>query len=197
MAACRIHSELKLGEFAAKRLLQLDPSHDGAHIFLSNIYAKERRWENVGELRKYMQHKGITKERGCSKIEIDNQIHEFIIADKNHKQAEQIYMKLDEAVGKLKEVGYAPNASCVLIDVDEDKKKKVVIWHSEKLALCYALIREDTGSCIRIIKNLRICEDCHNFMKLSSMVFKREIIVRDRTRFHHYRDGSCSCKDFW
>ncbi|KAL3505934.1 hypothetical protein ACH5RR_031316 [Cinchona calisaya] len=198
MAACRIHGELELGEFAAKQLLQLDPNHDGAHVFLSNIYAKERRWENVGELRKSMQYKGITKERGCSKVEVDNQIHEFMTADKNHKQADQIYAKLDEVVGELKKVGYVQNAGCVLIDVDEDDKKEAVLWHSEKLALCYSLMREgDTGSCIRIIKNLRICEDCHNFMKLASTVYEREIIVRDRTRFHHYRNGSCSCKDFW
>ncbi|PHT85920.1 Pentatricopeptide repeat-containing protein [Capsicum annuum] len=197
MAACRIHGEFELGEFAAKRLLELDPEHDGAYVFLSNVYAKGKRWENVGEVRQLMKHKGIWKERGHSKIEMDNEIHEFLTADKSHKHADDIYGKLAEVVCKLKQVGYAPNTSVVLIDVDEHEKKDMVLLHSEKLALCYGLLRSNNGSTIHIIKNLRICEDCHNFMKLASKVFEREIVVRDRTRFHHYRDGSRSCKDDW
>ncbi|KAK6146058.1 hypothetical protein DH2020_019927 [Rehmannia glutinosa] len=197
MAACRIHGEFELGEFAAKRLLELDPDHDGAHVFLSNIYAKERRWENVGVIRQHMKHKGISKERGCSMIEMDNEIHEFLTSDKNHKRTLEIYAKLDEVVDKLKQVGYRPNTTGVLVDLDEDEKREVVLWHSEKLALCYGLISREKQSCIRIIKNLRICEDCHNFMKLASKVFDREIVIRDRTRFHHCRDGLCSCKDYW
>ncbi|CAA2935391.1 pentatricopeptide repeat-containing At4g14820 [Olea europaea subsp. europaea] len=197
MAACRIHSELELGEFAAKRLLELDPDHDGALVFLSNLYARERRWENVGEVRKSMKHKGISKERGWSKIEMDDGVHEFLTADTTHKQADEIYAKLNEVVDKLKDEGYVPDTSCVLVDLDEDEKEDSILWHSEKLAFCYALIRGKKGSCIRIIKNLRICEDCHNFMKLASKAFNRKIIIRDRSRFHHCRDGSCSCKDYW
>lgn len=197
MAACRVHGEIELGEFAAKRLLELDPDHDGAHVFLSNIYAKARRWEDVGQVRKLMKHKGISKERGCSRIELNNEIHEFLVADRSHKHADEIYEKLDEVVSKLKLVGYSPNTCSILVDLEEEEKKEVVLWHSEKLALCYGLMRDGTGSCIRIIKNLRVCEDCHTFIKLASKVYEREIVVRDRTRFHHYKDGVCSCKDYW
>ena len=119
------------------------------------------------------------------------------MADGNHKQANEIYMKLDEVEGELKLVGYAPNACDILVDIDEDKKMKMVLWHSEKLAVCYGLMREEKGTIIRIVKNLRICEDCHAFMKLVSKVYQRKIVVRDRTRFHHYRDSLCSCKDYW
>lgn len=197
MAACRVHGEIELGEFAAKRLLELDPDHDGAHVFLSNIYAKARRWEDVGQVRKLMKHKGISKERGCSRIELNNEMHEFLVADRSHKHADEIYEKLDEVVSKLKLVGYSPNTCSILVDLEEEEKKEVVLWHSEKLALCYGLMRDGTGSCIHIIKNLRVCEDCHTFIKLASRVYEREIVVRDRTRFHHYKDGVCSCKDYW
>lgn len=195
MAACQVHGETELGEFAAKQVLKLEPDHDGALVVLSNIYAKERRWENVGEVRKLMNEMGISKERGCSRIELNNEVHEFQMADRKHKQADLIYEKLDEVVQKLKLAGYMPQTNCVLVDLDEEEKKELVLRHSEKLALCYALMNE--GSHICIIKNLRICEDCHAFMKLASKVYAREIIIRDRTRFHHYRDGSCSCKDYW
>ncbi|KAF9605110.1 hypothetical protein IFM89_013780 [Coptis chinensis] len=197
LSACRVHGDVELGELAAKRLLELDPEHDGAHVLLSNIYAKARRWEDVGEVRKFMKNRGIAKERGCSRIEANGEIHEFLMSDKTHKQTDEIYEKLDEVVSKLKLVGYAPNTSSVLVDLDEEEKKEVILWHSEKLALCYGLMNLGNDSCIHIVKNLRVCKDCHTFFKLVSKVFEREIVVRDRTRFHHYKDGVCSCKDYW
>ncbi|XP_057958148.1 pentatricopeptide repeat-containing protein At4g14820 [Malania oleifera] len=197
MSACRLHGETELGEFAAKQLLELEPDHDGAHVLLSNIYAKQRRWDDVGDMRNQMKHRGIFKERGCSRIELNNEIHEFFMADKNHKNADEIYDKLYEVVDELKLIGYTPNINSVLVDLEDEEKRELVLWHSEKLALCYGLMSGARGSCIRIVKNLRVCEDCHAFMKLVSKVYEREIIVRDRTRFHHYKDGVCSCKDYW
>ncbi|RYQ83378.1 hypothetical protein Ahy_B10g102039 isoform C [Arachis hypogaea] len=47
------------------------------------------------------------------------------------------------------------------------------------------------------MKNLRVCADCHMAIKLISKVYDREIVIRDRSRFHHFRGGSCSCKDYW
>ncbi|XP_042517224.1 pentatricopeptide repeat-containing protein At4g14820 [Macadamia integrifolia] len=197
LAACRVHGEVELGEFAATRLLELEPDHDGAHVLLSNIYAKANRWDEVGAVRNLMKQRGITKERGWSRIDINSEIHEFVTADRKHRMTDMIYEKLDMIVGELKLVGYAPDACSVLVDLDEEEKKEVVLWHSEKLALCLGLMRVGKGSCIHIVKNLRVCEDCHTFMKLVSKVFEREIIVRDRTRFHHYKCGVCSCKDYW
>nr|POE82932.1 pentatricopeptide repeat-containing protein [Quercus suber] len=197
MAACQVHGETELGEFAAKQLLELEPDHDGALVVLSNIYAKERKWNDVGEVRNLMKYRGISKERGHSRIESNNEVHEFLMADRYHKQADQIYEKLDEVVSELKQVGYAPNTCSVMVDLEEEEKKEMVLCHSEKLALCYGLISNAKGSCIRIVKNLRICQDCHTFMKLVSKVYGREIVVRDRTRFHHCKNGVCSCKDYW
>lgn len=197
MSACQVHGELELGEYAAKRLLELEPDHDGALVVLSNIYAKEKRWEDVGQIRKLMKHKGISKEKGYSRIELNNEVHEFLMADRYHKQADEIYKKLEEVVSQLKLAGYKPSASGIWLDIEEEEKKEIVLWHSEKLALCYGLISGRKESSIRIVKNLRICEDCHTFMKLVSKVYQVEIVVRDRTRFHHCKGGVCSCKDYW
>lgn len=196
MAACRIYKENELGEFAAKRVLELDQNHDGALVFLSNIYAKEKRWDNVAEVRKLMRNRGISKERGCSRVGIGNELHEFLVGDRKHKAADKIYEKLDEVVSELKKCGYVPNTESVLVDLEEEEKKDLVLSHSEKLALCFGLINGE-GSCIHIVKNLRVCEDCHTFMKLVSKVYKMDIVIRDRSRFHHYRNGACSCKDYW
>lgn len=198
LAACRVHGNVELGAFAAKKLLERDPNHDGAYVLLSNIYAKAGRFEDVWEVRRLMRNKGITKEKGCSWMEMDGEIHEFLMADQSHSKANEIYKKLDQIVSELKVVGYVPNVESVLVDLEDEEKKDAVLLHSEKLAVAFGLLNVGRGSsCIRIVKNLRVCEDCHSFMKWVSKVYAKQIVVRDRTRFHHYRDGICSCKDFW
>lgn len=77
------------------------------------------------------------------------------------------------------------------------KKVKLLKGHSERLAIAYGLLASTDRNPIRITKNLRVCSDCHTFSKLASKYLEREIIVRDAKRFHHFRDGICSCGDFW
>ncbi|CAL9225392.1 unnamed protein product [Arabidopsis halleri] len=203
MSACRVHGELELGELAAKRILKLEPDHDGALVLMSNIYAREQRWDYVRIIRWIMEEKKVFKEKGLSRIDQNGISYEFLIGDKRHKQSNEIYTKLYEVVSKLKLAGYVPDSASVLVDVEEEEKKDLVLWHSEKLALCFGLMNkekvEERGSpvVIRIVKNLRVCEDCHTFFKLVSKVYELEIIVRDRTRFHRYKDGLCSCRDYW
>ncbi|KAK8923987.1 Pentatricopeptide repeat-containing protein [Platanthera zijinensis] len=195
--ACQSHENVELGELAAKRLLQIDPGHDGAYVLLSNIYAKAKMWESVGDVRSMMKCKAISKEKGCSWIEMDGEVHEFLAGDEFHSRSSEIYKKLDELVKALEVEGYSPDTESVLTNLEEDEKKAAVLRHSEKLALSFGLISSREGSCVRITKNLRICGDCHSFMRLASRVLGREIIVRDRTRFHQFQDGCCSCNEFW
>ncbi|PKA61398.1 Pentatricopeptide repeat-containing protein [Apostasia shenzhenica] len=197
LGACLNSGNIELGEHAANRLLELDPTHDGALVLLSNIYAKANRWQNVGEVRSLMKGRAVSKERGCSWIEIDGEVHEFLMGDKYHSKSDEIYEKLDEIVKELEAAGYSPDAHSVLVNLEEDEKRDAVLWHSEKLAFSFGLLASSNGSCIRISKNLRICRDCHSFMKLASRVFEREISLRDRNRFHLFKDGNCSCNNFW
>jgi hypothetical protein len=98
---------------------------------------------------------------------------------------------------KFKESGYVPDQSCVLYDVDEEQKEKILLGHSEKLALAFGLISTSEGVPLRVIKNLRICVDCHNFAKFVSKVYGRQVSIRDKNRFHHVAGGICSCGDYW
>lgn len=109
----------------------------------------------------------------------------------------EIYSKLEKVKEKLQMAGYSPDTSQVLFDIDEEEKESAVQYHSEKLAITFGLINTLPGKTIHIVKNLRICEDCHSATKLISQIYDREIIVRDRVRYHHFRNGTCSCKDFW
>ncbi|KDP46510.1 hypothetical protein JCGZ_08482 [Jatropha curcas] len=198
LGACRIHGNVKLAEMACSRLLEIDPENHGAYVLLSNIYAKTGKWENVSELRQCMKVNGIKKEPGCSSIEVDGVIHEFLVGDNSHPLCKEIYKKLDEIIGRLKSAGYVPNASHVLQFVEEeDMKEKALNLHSEKLAIAFGLISVGPSQPIRIVKNLRVCGDCHSVAKLISKLYNRDILLRDRYRFHHFSGGNCSCMDYW
>lgn len=99
--------------------------------------------------------------------------------------------------GQMKEAGYVPDTRYVLHDIDQEAKEQALLYHSERLAIAYGLISTPARTPLRIIKNLRVCGDCHNAIKIMSKIVGRELIVRDNKRFHHFRDGKCSCGDYW
>jgi hypothetical protein len=103
----------------------------------------------------------------------------------------------EEILGKIRLAGYSGNNDDALFDIDEEEKESNIHRHSEKLAIAYAIMRTKGHDPIRIVKNLRVCEDCHTATKLISKVYERELIVRDRNRFHHFKGGACSCMDYW
>ncbi|CAK9174231.1 unnamed protein product [Ilex paraguariensis] len=197
ITACRAHGELNLGESITKELIRNEPMHESNYVLLSNIYAKQFRWERKTKIREVMEKKGMRKIPGSTMIELDNEIYEFVAGDKSHSQYKDIYEMLDEMGRKLKRAGYVPTTSEVLLDIDEQDKEDALNRHSEKLAIAFALLKTPPGTPIRIVKNLRVCGDCHSATKFISKIYNREIVVRDRNRFHHFRDGLCSCKDFW
>ncbi|CAL4957263.1 unnamed protein product [Urochloa decumbens] len=97
----------------------------------------------------------------------------------------------------VNEQRYVPDTRYVLHDIDQEAKEQALMYHSERLAIAYGLISTPARTPLRIIKNLRICGDCHNAIKIMSRIVGRELIVRDNKRFHHFKDGKCSCGDYW
>lgn len=97
----------------------------------------------------------------------------------------------------MKEQAYVPDTRYVLHDIDQEAKEQALLYHSERLAIAYGLISTPARTPLRIIKNLRVCGDCHNAIKIMSRIVGRELIVRDNKRFHHFKDGKCSCGDYW
>ncbi|KAK9287345.1 hypothetical protein L1049_015760 [Liquidambar formosana] len=195
--ACRIHRRVKLGEFAANKLFELEPDNSGNYVLLSNIYASVGRWEDVERIRLAMIKGGVKKTTGWSWVEFGGKMHKFIVGDRSHERSEDIYRLLRELGKKMRAVGYIADKSCVLRDVEEEDKEEMVGTHSEKLAIAFSLLVTEVGSVIRVVKNLRVCWDCHTAIKMISKLEGREIIVRDNNRFHCFNNGLCSCKDFW
>ena len=197
LGACRMHKNMELGAYAAERVFELDPHDSGPHILLYNMYASAGRWNDAVKVRKMMKESGVKKEPACSWVEIENAVHMFIANDDSHPQWEEIRKMWEKISGKIKEIGYVPDTSHVLLFVDQQEREVKLQYHSEKLALAFALLNTPPGSTIRIKKNIRVCGDCHSAIKYVSKVVGREIIVRDTNRFHHFCDGSCSCGDYW
>ncbi|BFG40050.1 hypothetical protein CerSpe_263240 [Prunus speciosa] len=197
LGACRIHRRVELGELVAKHLFELEPENAGAYVLLSNIYAGAGRWDDVARIRTRLNDMGIKKVPGCTSIEVDSVVHEFLVSDKAHPLSKEIYEMLKEIDRLLDMAGFRPDTSEVLYDMDEEWKEVALSHHSEKLAIAFGLISTKPGTTIRIVKNLRVCANCHSATKLISKIFNREIIARDGNRFHHFRDGSCSCNDNW
>ncbi|KAF4380410.1 hypothetical protein F8388_024703 [Cannabis sativa] len=197
LGACVIHNDVELGKQSAERILEIDPHDDATHVLLSNLYANAKRWNNVAFVRKNMKKKGVKKELGLSWIENQGAVHYFCVGDNSHSDMKLIRGMLEWLNIKTWKSGYVPNCKAILLQVEEDEKERLLWLHSERLALAFGLIRTPPGSPIRIIKNLRICIDCHAVMKSISKIVKREIVVRDINRFHNFQDGICSCGDCW
>lgn len=197
LAACRIHLNVDLGKLAAENLISLQPLDSAAYVLLSNVYAAAGNWKERAKVRKLMDERKVKKEAGYSWIEVKNKTYSFLAGDHSHPLSDQIYLKLEELGIRLKDAGYLPDTNYVLHDVEEEHKEAILSQHSERLAIAFGLIATHSGTPIQIVKNLRVCGDCHTVIKLISLIEVREIIVRDSNRFHHFKGGLCSCGDYW
>ena len=197
LGCCRLHVNIKLGEEIAKFLVDQKLANSGTYVLLSNMYAATGNWEGVAKMRTLMKEHGIEKEHGCSSIEVDNKVHEFVAGERKHPKSKEIYVMLNEINSWLKARGYTPQTDVVLHDLREEQKEQSLEVHSEKLAIAFGLISTKPGTTVKIVKNLRVCSDCHTVMKMISEITGRKIVMRDRNRFHHFEDGLCSCGDYW
>lgn len=197
LGACKIYGHVTLGEKVIEQLIELKAQEAGDYVLLLNIYSSIGDWEKVTEVRKLMKEKGIQTTPGCSTIEFKGEIHEFLADDISHPSKNEIHAMLDEIGKQLKIAGYVAEVTSEMHNLGTEEKEITLSYHSEKLAIAFGMLVTPPGATIRVAKNLRICVDCHNFAKVLSGVYIREVIIRDRTRFHHFREGRCSCNDYW
>nr|GMC53564.1 pentatricopeptide repeat-containing protein At1g25360 [Ipomoea batatas] len=197
LSGCRLYGNIELAVQAADQLFDLVPQNYGSYILMANMFSSAGRWSDAANVRKLMRERGVKKEPGCSWIEVENKVHVFLVDDTKHPEIQAVYNYLEELAVKMRKAGYIPNTKYVLQDMETEQKEYALSTHSEKLAVVFGLLKLPHNATIRVFKNLRICGDCHNAFKFMSKVEAREIIVRDGKRFHHFRDGECSCGNYW
>lgn len=132
----------------------------------------ERRWDDARKVRNLMKTKGVAKVPGASVIDFKGIVHRFVAGDWSHPESTQIYEKWYDISKQLmrSSLGYSPDTEEVLLDVEEEKEHALSV-HSEKLAIAYGFLHQEPAEVIRIVKNLRVCRDCHHVTKLISRVY--------------------------
>ncbi|KAG6502438.1 pentatricopeptide repeat-containing protein At1g59720, chloroplastic/mitochondrial-like [Zingiber officinale] len=195
-ACSKRNAGVRISESVARKALEsTDDDASGIYVLLSRVYASANRWNDAGAVRRMLAR----KEPGCSAIETSGgATHQFVAGDTSHPRAAEIYNKLREVEGRLTAAGYAPDAAqAATVAEGEAARGAALRLHSERLAIALGLLEAEAGEPIRVMKNLRMCGDCHAMIKLVSKVYGVVIVVRDRIRFHEFKNGSCSCNDYW
>ncbi|XAR69760.1 hypothetical protein NMG60_11001470 [Bertholletia excelsa] len=194
LGACKIHKNVPLAELAFEQVIKLEPTNIGYYVLMSNIYTEADIFEGVLKIRVMMRDRKLKKDPGYSYVDYEGKTHLFVAGDRSHPQIEKIYGMLDELEVLVEELGGSKKDGQ---DIRNEEPISGLAVHSEKLAVAFGLLNTGSGTEILVIKNLRICGDCHLFVKLVSKVVDRQFVVRDATRFHHFKGGACSCNDYW
>lgn len=197
LTGCKKNRMLETGEIISEQLLELEPLNAENYILLSSLYASVSEWEKMRLVRVKMKEKRIRPIPACTSIEVNGIVHEFTMGDLSHPEAKELREVLREISERIHETGYRPPITEILHKVINEEKEGALGQHSEKLAIAYGLWKTKAPAVIRVVKNITICGDCHEVTKIISKIYDREIIVRDRIRFHKFVNGSCTCKDYW
>ncbi|KAL7585850.1 hypothetical protein Lser_V15G44771 [Lactuca serriola] len=185
MNQSRVHGDLELGDHCAEILNLRDPSRldeqskSGLIPIKSSDIAKENEKKMSSELMNRVK------------------TFQFRSGDTSHPDQERLCSQLRYLKQAMIEAGYVAQTRYVLHDMDHENREEALLLHSERLALSQALLTTPPRAAIRILKNDRICADCHEAMKIISRLVGRLIIVRDKKRFHQFENGVCSCRDYW
>ncbi|MQL82814.1 hypothetical protein Taro_015310 [Colocasia esculenta] len=179
LGSCKLRGNLTLGEYIARCALELDPSDPAIYVLLSSMYDDAGKVAHGKEIRRMMRDRGIQKYPGQSWIEVRGKVYVFTAGDTSNPQIDSIHKLIENLESKVSKR-----------NTEHSTHMHYAVGpahHSEKLAFAFGLLNTPPGAPIRVIKNLRICNDCHTFMELASTLVNREIIVRD--------DGET--KDLW
>ncbi|KAF5449027.1 hypothetical protein F2P56_029515 [Juglans regia] len=197
LTASRNNGNIELAELAAKHILSLEHDNTGCYVLLSNMYAEAGRWGDVERIKIHMIKEGLERTKACSVVENNGKTCRFINEDKSHAETNMIYDVLDTITRKIGEDIYVHSVSKFRPSELGKRRANSSQKHSVRLAIAFGLISTKLGSPVLVRKNTRICEACHSAAKKISEFTRREIIVGDSKVFHHFRDGHCSCKDYW
>ncbi|KAL8490007.1 hypothetical protein ACS0TY_025780 [Phlomoides rotata] len=96
LGGCKIHGNLEVAEEAANKVMQVKPEDGGVYSVLAHMYANSQRWDDLVKVRRLRDCRwGIRKSAGCSLIELDGVMHEFVSGDCLHPYTEEICFVLN------------------------------------------------------------------------------------------------------
>ncbi|THU52351.1 hypothetical protein C4D60_Mb10t03100 [Musa balbisiana] len=131
----KVHGNLEMAELAAKHLVELQPHDSAAYLLLCSMYANRNKLEEAHKMREMIMVKGIKKEPGCSLVEMNGEVHEFVAGDRSHPRTGEIYTKLEEMIKELKRAGYVPDTSEILHGAGEEEAANAAIYQHRLLVM--------------------------------------------------------------
>ncbi|XWS73287.1 hypothetical protein CRYUN_Cryun02cG0115100 [Craigia yunnanensis] len=108
LGACQKCKNLDVSERVMQLLLQMEPSNSGNYVISSKIYANSRRWDESAKMMVFMRQRGVNKTPGCSWIEIEAQLHEFLAGDDLLYHSIEIHEVFELLNVEMKREGYIP-----------------------------------------------------------------------------------------
>lgn len=192
--SCKRHVSVDIGRRCFDQIVSMNFGNAAGYVLMSGIYAQAGMWEDARQIEELRRHANGWKKPAKAFIEIDQEVHSFIVGDKVHPRSSDVYAKLQTLNLQMKREGYQPCIESIFDAKSDEDKVTALCGHCEKLAIAFGLISTAQGTTIRVAKNLRMCADCHMAIKVISKMEMREIIITDTYCVHHFQDGECSCK---
>ncbi|BFG20530.1 hypothetical protein CerSpe_068040 [Prunus speciosa] len=111
LSACRNYHNYELGAYVGEKLMELGSQESSAYVLLSTIYTALGRSKDVERVRSLMKLRGVSKEPGCSWIELKSQVHVFVVGDEMHPQIENIRHEIRRLIKHMKDKDYQPSST--------------------------------------------------------------------------------------
>eukprot|EP00250_Pteridium_aquilinum_P014968 c22308_g2_i5 orf=286-2730(-) len=194
LSHCKVYSHVKRARRCFDQLVAIDPRDASEYALMLDIYANANMWNEVREIQEMRNRAGVRGKPGKASIQVGNTVHSFTVGDRSHPSRMMIYDRL-KAIKLQMEGGILAQLSSVLLSMFEEGNDDVLCGHCELLAIGLGLLNTPEGTTLRVSKNLSVCVDCHAATKFISKIERREIMIMDTFRVHHFRDGVCSCND--
>ncbi|KAL6638238.1 hypothetical protein ACP70R_025810 [Stipagrostis hirtigluma subsp. patula] len=198
LRACRTHGDIDRGITIGEKLMTLEPFAATSYVILYNLYMDVGKISLAMRTRGLMRERGVTKETGISWAELQGSVHQFVDGDNSYPQKNLFFARLEELLVRVKQK--TEHATMNIWELGFQNRKvgnSSISRHGELLAVALGLSTLPNTAPVRVMKNQRICWESHETLKLLSEGENREITIRDPTRFHHFSQGSCSCRDYW
>lgn len=188
MNLSRVHGDLELGDRCAEFVELLDPTR----------LSKQSREGFLPVKASDVEKESLKKRSGVhALLGVNRKMNEYRAGDTNLPDNDELFELLRNLKMHMVEVGYVADTKPALHDVDQESKEIALLGHSERIAFARGVLSSAPRRPFTVIKNLRVCVDCHNALKIMADIVGREVIMRDAKRFHHLKNGACSCKDYW
>lgn len=102
LSACLVCKDLELAAMAGGKVLELEPDDDGVFVLLWNIYCSTNKWEEALKMRKVMRDNKLKKKPGCSWVELNGVVHEFLVENALHFIRKEASLALETMAEHMK-----------------------------------------------------------------------------------------------